>query len=146
MAGGRSLRNNKSELFEQDIVLKDGIELVLGKGPVDLLKLVNSIEEDDFDVKDVDEQVQGFSQVYDDSDFRLVLLRQNKKTPPTRAYVGLLSLYDLLNKESKKLALNKYSVSVVVVIVKCIFFLSGSDGIFISGPLNLDSFLIEMSV
>lgn len=51
--------------------------------------------------------MQQFSENYDDSDFRFVLLRQ-KKVPPTRAYVTLLSLYDLLNKESKRIGLNKY--------------------------------------
>ncbi|XP_023312474.1 uncharacterized protein LOC111692636, partial [Anoplophora glabripennis] len=38
---------------------------------------------------------------------RYELYRQ-KKVPPTKAYVTLLSLYDLLNKESKRLGLNKY--------------------------------------
>ncbi|RZC32995.1 hypothetical protein BDFB_001338 [Asbolus verrucosus] len=83
------------------------IDLVLGKDLSDLLRLVNRVE----DVEqsgDVDNQVQEFSQTYDDSDFRFLLVRQKKK-PPTRAYVTLLSLYDQLNKESKKLGLNKYN-------------------------------------
>jgi hypothetical protein len=83
------------------------IDLVLGKDLSDLVRLVNRVEEV-AEPEDRDGQVQQFSQVYDDSDFRYLLLRQKKK-PPTRAYVALLSLYDLLNKESKKLGLNKYN-------------------------------------
>lgn len=84
------------------------IDLVVGKRLADLIRLVNSVEEVT-EFEDSDRQVQQFSNLYDDSDFRIQLLRQKKK-PPTRAYVSLLSLYDLLNKESKKLGLNKYSV------------------------------------
>ncbi|EFA05023.2 uncharacterized protein ImpE3 isoform X2 [Tribolium castaneum] len=83
------------------------IDLVVGKRLGDLLRLANTIE-DVTEVEDRDRQVQDFTNLYDDSDFRVLLLRQKKK-PPTRAYVSLLSLYDLLNKESKKLGLNKYS-------------------------------------
>ncbi|KAJ3652134.1 hypothetical protein Zmor_018125 [Zophobas morio] len=93
----------------EDDEVPQNIELVVGKDLSDLLRLVNRIE-DVSESEDREGQVQKFSQVYDDSDFRFQLLRQ-KKVPPTRAYVSLLSLYDLLNKESKKLGLNKYSVS-----------------------------------
>ncbi|XP_063923963.1 uncharacterized protein LOC135138053 [Zophobas morio] len=91
----------------EDDEVPQNIELVVGKDLSDLLRLVNRIE-DVSESEDREGQVQKFSQVYDDSDFRFQLLRQ-KKVPPTRAYVSLLSLYDLLNKESKKLGLNKYS-------------------------------------
>ncbi|KAJ8981929.1 hypothetical protein NQ317_002099 [Molorchus minor] len=81
-------------------------ELYFGKGFSDLVALEKRIEPDVV-ANDVDVQVQQFAREYDDSDFRFESFRQ-KKVPPTKAYVTLLSLYDLLNKESKRLGLNKY--------------------------------------
>lgn len=85
-----------------------GMDVYFGRKFASLLNLVNRF--DDLNIKrSVDEQVQEFSQNYDDSDVRYILLRK-KQVPPTKAYVTLLSLYDSLNKESKKIGLNKYQV------------------------------------
>lgn len=53
-----------------------------------------------------------FSKNFEDADsgYKFELLRQ-KRVPPTKAYVTLLSLYDMLNKEAKRLSLNKFAVS-----------------------------------
>ncbi|XP_018568998.1 uncharacterized protein LOC108909223 [Anoplophora glabripennis] len=82
------------------------LEYYFGKNFVDVLNLATKVEPDAVP-NSVDEQVQDFSREFDDSNFRYELYRQ-KKVPPTKAYVTLLSLYDLLNKESKRLGLNKY--------------------------------------
>lgn len=67
---------------------------------------------DDLHISTYDlQRVLEFSENYDDSDIRFVLLKQ-KKVPPTKAYVSLLSLYDAISKEAKKLQLNKYGVSI----------------------------------
>ncbi|KAF2885278.1 hypothetical protein ILUMI_20901 [Ignelater luminosus] len=83
----------------------DDLDL-LGKDFMELVKDVNTIENDAF--LDDNERAERFAKKYDKLfDFRDYIIG-NKKIPPTRAYVTLLSLYDLLNKESKKLQLNKY--------------------------------------
>ncbi|KAF5286556.1 hypothetical protein FQA39_LY16239 [Lamprigera yunnana] len=79
---------------------------LLGAGPVNLLKLINTNDED-ADVTD-EERSRKFSEIYDDVYLRRRFVVGNKKPPPTKAYVTLLSLYDQLNQESKKLQLNKY--------------------------------------
>lgn len=101
---------------EDNLNLRDVKDLeFLGKDYETFIKYVNKIEQDfsdGRDVKDVDDDVsvKNLLNGLDDSNFGLELLRQ-KRVPPTRAYVTLLSLYDQLNKESKKLNLNKYGVS-----------------------------------
>ncbi|CAH0549231.1 unnamed protein product [Brassicogethes aeneus] len=85
---------------------RENQDLYFGSNFARLYELANTLEYD-YNPKDVDLQVQEFSEKYDDSDFRFELLRQ-KKVPPTKAYVTLLSLYDLMNKESKRLGLNKF--------------------------------------
>lgn len=81
---------------------------LLGREPTTLLKQVNKLE--DYDFFDDDDKLLQFSNNYDDISLRGYIIG-NKKIPPTRAYVTLLNLYDSLNKESKKLQLNKYGVS-----------------------------------
>ncbi|CAH1994051.1 unnamed protein product [Acanthoscelides obtectus] len=77
------------------------IEQYLGKNFADVWKLANKPEPDGV-VYNVNAQVFEFLREYDEWSLR------KKQTPPTKAYVTLLSLYDLLNKDSKKLGLNKY--------------------------------------
>lgn len=71
----------------------------------------------EFDLRDQDNQLLEFSKNFEDVDssYKFEQLRQ-KKVPPTRAYVTLLSLYDALNKESKRLMLNKFAVSLCLII------------------------------
>ncbi|XP_045467194.1 uncharacterized protein LOC123675747 [Harmonia axyridis] len=85
--------------------LPENLENLIGVGPAALVKLVNT--EDLASPEDPDEAVQLFSKNYDDSDFR-VYLEKNKKAPPTRAYVTLLSLYDQLSKDAKSQGYNKF--------------------------------------
>lgn len=80
---------------------------LLGLSMTDLLKQISKIE--DYDFIDDDDKIQRFSENYEDPELRQYIVG-GKKPPPTKAYVTLLSLYDLLNKESKKLQLNKYGV------------------------------------
>ncbi|XP_050300273.1 uncharacterized protein LOC126738855 [Anthonomus grandis grandis] len=84
-------------------------EHYLGKAFGDVLKLANRIDVDDDQIAD-EEKVLEFSKVFEDSDspYRFELLRQ-KRVPPTKAYVTLLTLYDLLNGEAKRLMLNRYN-------------------------------------
>lgn len=96
-------RNGRDGLKED---IPDDVDYLLGKDVAELLKLTNHLEDevtagDDLDV------VRDFSKNYDD-DYRFEF--RQKRIPPTRAYVSLLSLYDLLNKESKKMGLSKYQV------------------------------------
>lgn len=100
-------RNPKSYIsYGYEEYVPDDVGQYFGKEFANTLGLANYIE-DNFQIQDSDAQVQEFSQNFDDSDFRFILLRQ-KKVPPTKAYVSLLALYDLLNKESKRLGLNKF--------------------------------------
>lgn len=99
---GEDVRNEEVEVPEyQDLEL-------FGDNYKDLFKKANELEE--VEVND-EERVSGFLKNFDDYKFGLDLLKQ-KRIPPTRAYVSLLSLYDLLNKDSKKLSLNKYGVCI----------------------------------
>nr|CAI5826701.1 unnamed protein product [Callosobruchus analis] len=88
-----------------DIKVNNGssnrIEQYFGKNFADTWKLATRPERDGA-VYNVNSQVFEFLREYDESSLR------KKQTPPTKAYVTLLSLYDLLNKDSKKLGLNKY--------------------------------------
>lgn len=97
--------------IEENLNLQQVKDLeLLGKDYQDFLKYVNKIDDTVDDLKDED-SVKNLLNGLDDSNFGLQLLRQ-KRVPPTRAYVSLLSLYDQLNKESKKLNLNKYGVCI----------------------------------
>lgn len=59
-----------------------------------------------------EDNVDEFRKIYDDSwAFRYKPLTGKKKTPPTKPYVEMLLLYDLLKKDAKRLAFNKYNVS-----------------------------------
>lgn len=77
-------------------------------GP-EMAGLLNSLTQHDADLssKTAEERAHAFSEKFDDSDFRFYLLK-NKKTPPTRAYVTLLSLYDALSKEAKRMGYNQF--------------------------------------
>lgn len=86
----------------------DGLDGLVGKETAEVLMLANRLEEDDGDVDDL-ERARGFVDQFED-DLKMREYLRQKKIPPTKAYVGLLSLYDLLNKESKRLELNKYQV------------------------------------
>lgn len=103
------IEGEKSRSLNQDKVeIQDSNDLdLLGSLPIDLYKRINTIADFDDDV-DPFGQVQKFTDDYDD---RAPPFLRKKRPPPTRAYVTLLSLYDNLNKEAKKLMLNKYSVS-----------------------------------
>lgn len=58
-----------------------------------------------------EDNVDEFRKIYDDSwAFRYKPLTGKKKTPPTKPYVEMLLLYDLLKKDAKRLAFNKYNV------------------------------------
>lgn len=81
---------------------------LLGSGPVDLLHQINSLGDSDT-IGDEDVDVLRFAINYDDA-LNVDFLKQ-KRVPPTRAYVTLLSLYDLMNKEAKEKGLSKYGVS-----------------------------------
>nr|XP_022907722.1 uncharacterized protein LOC111419182 isoform X1 [Onthophagus taurus]XP_022907723.1 uncharacterized protein LOC111419182 isoform X2 [Onthophagus taurus] len=77
----------------------------------DLYDKVNGIGEIDSGLSD-QEKVERFLKDYDDfenlNEENSNFLRK-KKPPPPKAYVSLLSLYDSLNKEAKKLGMNKYA-------------------------------------
>lgn len=89
-------------------VLPDEVGALLGRETADVLLLANRLEGDEGDRDDL-ERARSFVDKYEDDVKAREYLRQ-KKIPPTKAYVGLLSLYDQLNKESKRLGLNKYQV------------------------------------
>ncbi len=56
------------------------------------------------------DNVDEFRKVYDDFYGRNQPVTGRKKVPPTKPYVQLLMLYDLLKREAKKLMLNKFQV------------------------------------
>uniref|UniRef100_A0A336MPA5 CSON004876 protein n=1 Tax=Culicoides sonorensis TaxID=179676 RepID=A0A336MPA5_CULSO len=57
-----------------------------------------------------EDNVDEFRKIYDDSwAVRYKPLTGKKKTPPTKPYVEMLLLYDLLKKDAKRLAFNKYN-------------------------------------
>lgn len=84
--------------------IPEGLDALLGPNTWEVLKLANRLEEDDGNEDDV-QRARAFEHKYDDD----IQFRQ-KRVPPTKAYVTLLSLYDHLNKESKKMGLSKYQV------------------------------------
>lgn len=57
-----------------------------------------------------EDNVNEFRKVYDDFYGRNQPVTGRKKVPPTKPYVQLLMLYDLLKREAKKLMLNKFQV------------------------------------
>lgn len=57
-----------------------------------------------------EDNVNEFLKVYDDFYGRNQPVTGKKKVPPTKPYVQLLMLYDLLKREAKKLMLNKFQV------------------------------------
>lgn len=98
--------------IEKNVNIQDIHDLDLfGNDYKSFIKFINKIDETNEKPLDDDVVVRGLLNNLDDSKFGLELLRQ-KRVPPTRAYVTLLSLYDQLNKESKKLSLNKYGVCI----------------------------------
>ncbi|KAL3271128.1 hypothetical protein HHI36_021625 [Cryptolaemus montrouzieri] len=96
----------ETALHVENEELPENLENLIGDGPASLIKFINSPSFLATSI-DPDEQVQIFSKDFDDSDFRMYL-EKNKKAPPTRAYVTLLSLYDLLSKDAKKQGYNKF--------------------------------------
>lgn len=104
------IEGSRGEARSLDIGDDDALQNLLGKETVEVLMLANRLEEDGGNVDDL-ERAREFVQQYED-DLKIREYLKQKKIPPTRAYVGLLSLYDLLNKESKRLGLNKYQVSI----------------------------------
>ncbi|KRT85577.1 hypothetical protein AMK59_42 [Oryctes borbonicus] len=98
--------NENQRSLNQDAYEGENNDLdLLGVLPIDLYKKVNSFPDFDDD-SDAFGQVQKFTDDYDD---KAPPFLRKKRPPPTRAYVTLLSLYDNLNKEAKKLSLNKYA-------------------------------------
>lgn len=58
-----------------------------------------------------EDNVDEFRKIYDDSwAYRYKPLTGRKKTPPTKPYVEMLLLYDLLKQDAKRLAFNIYNV------------------------------------
>lgn len=101
---------NTAEHTQQEPLPED-IEL-FGAGPSDILRQINTLEDVDTIGEDDDVgQIAKFAVNYEDT-VNLDFLRQ-KRVPPTRAFVTVLSLYDLLNKEAKELGLNKFNVSII---------------------------------
>ncbi|KAG5888299.1 hypothetical protein JTB14_022188, partial [Gonioctena quinquepunctata] len=100
----RSSRNTGDS--SDDTVSSEDALFYFGKSYLDVVELSREIEPE-INTNDLDVQAQEFLKKYDDSNFRAELWRQ-KQVPPTKAYVTLLSLYDLLNKESKSLGYSKY--------------------------------------
>lgn len=101
---GKAIQSQDKEDNNQ---LPNDLDL-FGDDYLKLVKYVNQIDRNDFENDET--RVEGFLKDLDDSSFGRELLKQ-KRIPPTRAYVTLLSLYDQLSKEAKKLMLNKYGVS-----------------------------------
>ncbi|GJQ85939.1 hypothetical protein Trydic_g21787 [Trypoxylus dichotomus] len=98
--------NERQRSLNQDAYAGENNDLdLLGVLPIDLYKKVNTLPDFDDD-PDVFGQVEKFTDDYDD---KAPPFLRKKRPPPTRAYVTLLSLYDNLNKEAKKLSLNKYA-------------------------------------
>lgn len=58
-----------------------------------------------------EDNVDEFLKVYDDFYGRNQPVTGRKKIPPTKPYVQMLMLYDVLKREAKRLMLNKFEVS-----------------------------------
>lgn len=109
---GVNAENQPIGLKNEPQILPEDIDL-LGAGPSELLRQINTLEDvDSVDDEDDVQQLSKFSVNYEDV-VDLDFLRQ-KRVPPTRAFVTVLSLYDLLNKEAKDLGLNKFNVRTVI--------------------------------
>ncbi|XP_044763316.1 uncharacterized protein LOC123320178 [Coccinella septempunctata] len=87
--------------------LPENLENLIGVGPASLVKLVHS-EDDAPASSDPEEQVRVLLKNLDDSEFIRAYLEKNKRAPPTKAYVTLLSLYDQLSKDAKSQGYNKF--------------------------------------
>lgn len=60
-----------------------------------------------------EDNVDEFRKIYDDTwAYRYQTQTGKKKIPPTKPYVEMLLLYDLLKKDAKRLSFNKYNVSI----------------------------------
>lgn len=110
---GTDIENQQIPFKNEPQILPEDIDL-LGAGPSELLRQINTLEDVDSIGDDDDvQQISKFSVNYEDV-VDLDFLRQ-KRVPPTRAFVTVLSLYDLLNKEAKELGLNKYNVRTILI-------------------------------
>lgn len=58
-----------------------------------------------------EDNVNEFHRVYDDFYGRTQPVTGKKQTPPTRPYVQMVLLYDLLKRDAKQLMLNKFEVN-----------------------------------
>jgi len=106
---GRNLRRsvmNNIKQFERRISPEEERNILQYLGPeiINLYGVIGDLHPNQDDI-DEDARLKLFSVQYDDHQFYI----KQKKIPPTRAYVTLLNLYDLLNKEAKKLGLNKFN-------------------------------------
>ena len=83
-------------------------------------KLLYDIEAERYELPTLllEDNVNEFRRLYDDSYGENLRVdadsdgrtNRKKKVPPTKAYIHMLMLYDLLKREAKKLMLNKYEV------------------------------------
>lgn len=105
----------RAEARALDVGTVDGLQEWIGKETAETLVLANHLEEENERIDDLD-RARGFADKYED-DLKIREYLKQKKVPPTRAYVGLLSLYDLLNKESKRLGLNKFQVIILYQVI-----------------------------
>ncbi|KAL1501285.1 hypothetical protein ABEB36_006634 [Hypothenemus hampei] len=104
------LPQEQGRQFDQSVY--NEVDTFVGKYFGNIFRLANEMDPENESFPDDETQVLGFSKNFEDSDsnYKYEILRQ-KKVPPTKAYVTLLSLYDLLNKEAKRMMLNKFVVS-----------------------------------
>lgn len=79
--------------------------------PAGLLQDIRSERYEQPALLDAD-NVNELLKVYDDFYGRNHPVTGKKKVPPTKPYVQMLMLYDLLKREAKRLMLNKFEVSV----------------------------------
>lgn len=102
------LGNDKNGNYETNHLSNNLI--YLAENPRRILQQINRFndEDEDFDYSnDNDFNLEIFAKNYDD-DVNDEFLRL-PKNPPTGAYVTLLGLYDVLNKEAKRIGLNRYN-------------------------------------
>ncbi|KAH1011894.1 hypothetical protein HUJ04_001167 [Dendroctonus ponderosae] len=122
-------------LEEQALIYQEA-QKYLGQAFGDVLRLANSLDPE-LPTKNDESRVQEFSQKFEDSDlsYRFEVLNK-KKVPPTKAYVTLLSLYDLLNKEAKRLMLNKFAGYTDEVLGNLVAFSGSTSGHQLKGVLG----------
>lgn len=74
--------------------------------------LLQDIEQESPDLPALldEDNVNEFLKMYDDHFARNIATTGRKKVPPTKPYVEMVVLYDLLKREAKTLMLNKFSV------------------------------------